>query len=1198
MNFTKIEIIGFKSFANKTEIRFDHGITGIVGPNGCGKSNVADAIRWVLGEQSAKNMRGTSMQDVIFNGTQNRKALSYCEVSLFFDNSNGIFKSEEYSEVILTRKLFRSGESEYFINKKQRRRIDIVNLLHECGLSKEGYTIIGQNKVTEILSSKPADRRAIFEEAVGIAKTKADRLEAERKLQKTQDNITRFSDICMDLERQLAPLSRQAETARTYNAYAADLKKHEVNAYLYKVENSAGAKSAIQERLDEINKNLASKTEELEKAERLYSESVASQSKLDEEIKKLNEDILEKTVGVESQKGQANLYSQKIEFFNAEIERLKAENQANQAKINEYTSTLADKKSFNIKAEAELDSLVLKTEQLGSRLVALITEINEWESANKIATNKQIESLARLSDIRSSISSLSTEKDVLAKQKTETEEKIEALNTKLSTATTEKTVLSENLLSVNRELASLIDEIEASENGVKVTNDKVVAVANSIYSLNNSITTLEANEKFYHGLKESFEGFQEAVRRLMAAAKEDKQVEKRIKGVVASILHTEKNYETAIEIALGNAIQNIVTANEDDTKFLIEYLKRNNMGRATFLPLTSVKPRLDSAEALNACREKGALGMAAKFVTYNSCFEPVIRFLLGNTLVCDNLDNATNIARKYRFAFKIVTLEGDVLSPQGSMTGGSRRQNAANILSMDTKLEDIKKNLDNFRAQYEAANKKKKQHEVTLEALRQELEQMKQTQNDKKAEHSVLKEKLSQCETTISETEEEITAYKEVLKAINTRLTEISRKYSDIEEGSQSLEEQSKNNSENKEKDENYYNELKAERDKLVNENTECKTRKASLSSQVESNKAEIARLSEDVSVLRSLIRDNDNNINKDNEIVHKLKSDMESIMLSTEDQQIVNNLREALRKAEIKKERVGLNIETANANKEELNGVINALTQDKLKEEFNLEKVDTDLQNSASRLMDEYNLTYEDCLELKEESYDFRSSNSEIEKLKRKIRGLGPINANAIEDYEAINSVYQDNILQKEDLEKGADDLRKGIAALTEEMTTKFNSGFEIIRSNFRKIFKELFGGGSADLLLDYENCDDPLEAGVEIVAEPPGKKLQKISLLSGGEMALTAIAILFAILRLCPMPFCVLDEIEAALDEANVERFARYLKNFSAETQFIVITHKKVTMELADALFGVTMQEKGVSSIVSVELADIGSIDDEMVS
>ncbi|MCI5837891.1 MAG: chromosome segregation protein SMC [Christensenellaceae bacterium] len=1193
MNFTKIEIIGFKSFANKTEIRFDHGITGIVGPNGCGKSNVADAIRWVLGEQSPKSLRGSNMQDVIFNGTQNRKSLSYCEVSLFFDNSNGIFKSIEYTEVILTRKLYRSGESEYYVNNKPSRLKDIVNLLHECGLSKEGYTIIGQNKVTEILSSKPQDRRAIFEEAVGISKTKQQRLEAERKLQKVNDNITRFSDICMDLERQLAPLSRQAETARTYNALTEELKKCEVNSYLYKVDNSSGEKGAINARIEVLNDTLAQKKADFNLQESIYNDSMASVGKTDEEIKDLNNQILDKTVGLEEQKGNAKLYKQKIDFFNEEIERLRKENSDNQAKINSDAAALADKKSYDIKAENELQTLISKAEQISSKLVEIIKEINFNESSSKEETNRIIDSIKELSDLKSSSASLSAEQAAVEERKNETLLKLDALRDKIKSLGKEKQTVSDRISAINKEISSLVEEIEASENGVKITNDKLSDINNKLFSINNSITTIEANEKFYKGLKESFEGFQEAVRRLMNAAKTDREVEKRIKGVVASLVHTDRKYEVAMEIAMGGAIQNIVTANENDASFLIEYLKRNGWGRATFLPVSAIKYRTDSSEIMSAKNETGALGLAAKLVTYDAYFEPVIRYLLGNTLICDTLDHAVAIARKYRFAFKIVTLDGDVLSPQGSMTGGSRKQTGSNILSVDGKLEGFQKDLERLRNDYEAANKKKNQYVQTLASLNNDLSEMNAQYNDKKQESVALKEKLNAIENSVSEAEKDEYSYREVLKAINTRLQEIERQVSDMEEGKQSLENANTEKTTERQKKEGYYDELKKERDNLIAQNTECQAKVAGLKSSIASNKTDIERLSTEVANLRVLIRDNDKTIQNDLDIIAKLKEDAEKLILSSEDQKTVALLREKLKRAEDRKETLQRDIESSNTRRTQLNDEINTLTESKLKEEFNLEKVDADLRNSAEQLMRDYELAYEDCLALRAENYDHKQNLVDIDKIKRKIRGLGPINNNAIADYEAINSVYQDNLLQKNDLEKGADDLRTGIESLTQEMTTKFNAGFEVIRSNFRRIFKELFGGGSADLLLDYEDCDDPLEAGVEIVAEPPGKKLQKISLLSGGEMALTAIAILFAILRLCPMPFCVLDEIEAALDEANVERFARYLKNFSAETQFIVITHKKVTMELADALYGVTMQEKGVSSIVSVELSEINDIE-----
>ncbi|MBP5193388.1 MAG: AAA family ATPase, partial [Clostridia bacterium] len=515
MNFTKIEIIGFKSFANKTVITFDHGITGIVGPNGCGKSNVADAVRWVLGEQSPKSLRGSSMQDVIFNGTQSRKSLSYCEVSLYFDNSNGMFSSEEYSEVILTRKLYRSGESEYYINKKPRRLKDIVNLLHECSVSKEGYTIIGQNKVTEILSSKPEDRRAIFEEAVGISKTKAQRLETSRKLQKTLDNITRFSDICGDLERQLAPLSRQAETARQFNALSAELKKHEVNAYLYKVENAAGEKAAIQLKLDGINEDLSVKKADLTAADALYSDSVAKVGSYDDDIKALNDEILEKTVGLEAQKGNVKLTGQRVEFFKGENDRLRNENNENQGKINDLSRDLAEKKSFEVKGENEKEILTERAKKLGEKLISIMTEISDKENVAKDDTNAVIASLQSLTDIKSNLSSLEAEQNAFTDRQRETLNKVEELKNKLEQHRNERIVLGESFNAVNKSISSLGDEIEASENGLKVTNDRVTEITNKLFRLNTSISTLEANEKIYRGLKDSFEGYQEAVRRLM-----------------------------------------------------------------------------------------------------------------------------------------------------------------------------------------------------------------------------------------------------------------------------------------------------------------------------------------------------------------------------------------------------------------------------------------------------------------------------------------------------------------------------------------------------------------------------------------------------------------------------------------------------------------------------------------------------------
>lgn len=1197
MNFEKVELYGFKSFADKAEIKFGNGITGIVGPNGCGKSNVADAIRWVLGEQSAKSLRGSSMQDVIFAGTQNRKSLSYCEVSLYFDNSNKMF-SIDYNEVIITRKLYRSGESEYFINKQPARLKDIVDLLHECGIGKEGYTIIGQGRVEEIMSAKPEDRRLIFEEATGISKFKTRKIESERKLDRTHENLVRYIDIITEIENQLGPLERQAEKAKEFNELSEQLKFHELNTYIAKVDGVETAKGKINDKINGINEQTALRQSEMNEAQAEYENIFTDISATDERLKKLNDELLEKRVGMEKATGDKRLFEQRITYFMGQIERAEREIKDNLGLISQCENELETNGSALEQSRADLKTLSAKAETVNKKLAALTEKLKLGEELAQQNQKRIIESIESLSDIKMSKGAASIEKQNLTEKLDELKARASELEAKRDAQFTEKEKIDKLIDELDRGIFDTKNKIERKEEEVRNGNERVAAIDNKIYSLNSVITTLVTKDEFYRGLKENYEGYSSAVKLLMNKAKTDDRLKSRIKGVVAELIKSDKKFDVALETALAAAAQNVVTDNPDDARYLIEYLKVNRLGRVTFLPVSSVRPRVQTAEVTSALNERGALGVANKLVTYDARFENVISNLLGNTLIVDTLENATAIAKKYRFAFKMVTLDGDVFSTQGAMTGGSRRQDAPGLLSGDRKIEDNAAALAAKRAEMQELKAEKTKLEAGRDKSFDDLGLLNDLCNEKRTQLVAEREKQTVYEKSLSDLGREIDVNADLIEDVTKRLTKASENMESIALGGQKLERDKEQAASSADKHQQEYDALKKERDDLSVSSTEMQVEiteiKAKISSLIADGERVKETVKETVAANEHLKTSNENAA----AMIEQLKRDEEKVTLSKEEQDYINGIRAEIDKADEYKSTLRDKLNKNGEKRDALTEQLNELSEKKHVQEIALAKIDSDLENMGNNILEDYQETYETALKFRQDGYDAATGEAEIGRIRRKRSSLGAINATAIDDCKALKERYEEMTTQKEDLEKAESDLKEAIEKIKAEMITQFDDGFKTISENFQKIFKELFGGGRAMLELDYSQVDDKLEAGIEIIAEPPGKKLQKLSLLSGGEKALTAIAILFSILKLRPMPFCVLDEIEAALDEANVDRFARYLKKFSEETQFIVITHRKPTMELADALFGVTMQEKGVSKTVSVKLSDVEKIENEVLA
>lgn len=1155
MNFKQIEMVGFKSFADPIKITFNNGITAIVGPNGCGKSNVADAIRWVLGEQSSKMLRGTSMQDVIFKGTEKRKSMSFCEVSLLFDNSNKIFKSD-YEEICITRKLYRSGESEYLLNHTNCRLKDITELLHDSGIGKSGYSIIGQGKVEEIINSKPIDRRAIFEEAAGIAGFKAKKVDAERKLERTRDNLVRITDIVSEIDRQLKPLKHQAEVAKKYLELKEKLKVLEVNAYIYQYDYAAANKAEIEEKINAIVEEMNLRQGKLDQVILDYNNTFEKVNSIDADISGLRDIILNITVQLEKQAGQTNLINEKIQTREQELKRLNEEllkltenEQGFSQELNSKTSELNLKKN-------KLTELNKVMEQVSVYYEKINSELSQSENEAQETQRKLFETLSKLGDVKAQISALNAEKTTYSEQLKNLEVNVRTVKNKLIESRVNVTDCKKVIEKLNlqkEELNLSINEHLAEQN--KLDSEFKQSETN-LNNINSNILSLEHRKKMLEDMQREYEGYNGSVKRLLTDAEKNANLKNKIVGVLASLIKVPQNFQSAIEMALGSAVQNVVTFSDDGAKELINYLKQREYGRVTFLPINTIKERYFDNSFRKLLTSPGIFGVASELISYNKNIANIISNLLGATVVVDNINTAVNLAKQSRYSFRIVTLDGDVINPQGSITGGSKKAQVANLLSRETDIElstkailklqtekeELLKQISNLSNKLAAVNEVIKQKSNSL----REVEISFAAETERYEKYNSICLSLEQESNSLSS---EVAKTNQIIEGISNEISKISNTENLNENPTTTLEQ---NNSQ--------FTEMRSKRDDYANQITNLKVEIASISSEILSLESDIERikfaLSNAVSMreeLNSALTENKNNlanlrgmaeqsgvnstVGVDTEKLNQTKIEVENLTNQK------STLQSTLRSLE--EERMALGVE------------VNKLQDRKHQQEINLSKIDTDIETLQERVWTEYELTYNTAQDYKVADFDVKQGLQDINKLRREINGLGNVNVNAIEDSKLLEERHGNLYVQAQDLIKAEEDLKQIIKDLSDEMTARFDEAFNQINSNFGVVFKELFGGGSAKLQL--VQSEDMLEAGVDIVAEPPGKKLSNITLLSGGEKSLTAIAILFAILRLRPMPFCLLDEIEAALDEANVARFAKYLQRYSEETQFIVITHKK---------------------------------------
>lgn len=1188
MNFKQLDLAGFKSFADKIEIKFGDGVTAIVGPNGCGKSNVADAIRWVLGEQSSKTLRGSSMQDVIFNGTEKRKSLSYCEVTMYFDNTDRFF-NYDFDEIAITRKLYRSGESEYLLNKTACRLKDITNLLYNSGLGKDGYSIIGQDQVGKILSSKPEDRRAIFEDAAGISKFKSRKVEAERKLERTKDNLLKIQLVVDEIERQLGPLQKQAEDAKIFLKLKEELKLLEVNAFIYQQENANDAKEKINARLNAISEELILRQEELRTTSENYANNMASIDAIDKSVERLHESILNLTVSLEKQAGETNVIRERVRYLTEQNSKLTL-NETNFEKLIEAVlEEIENQKQKTEEFKTKLNTCKKEEEELSNQYLMIIDALALSEGEAEQGQKEVIDALDKLAYIKANSSRLSAEKEASITAIDETNLKITSLTNKIGEQ--------EEQINSQKEQIKVLDSASKEKKEILLKAKlQISALEEDIDNLNKKrndastkIQVYENRKRILEEMQAEHEGYAGSVKKLLKESERNEAFRKNMVGTLASLITVPEKYETAIETALGNAIQNIVTRNENDAKVLIEYLKQNQFGRATFLPITSMRPRNLSDADKKLINVAGSHGIAKDLIKYGSDIENVISNLLGATVVVDNLDIAIKLAQNTRFTYKIVTLDGDIINPQGSMTGGSKKSEAVNLISRDREIKTLAEQIEKFKQEITSSNDTFVEMKAKLSDCQNKYDFL--SSQDKKVDVELAgeNEKLSSLENSLLENKTELENLKSNKTKLENKIDVIVKELASEIELENALSKGKTNANELAEKRNERFAELKEKREKYNSEVTAKRVEIASLEKEVLASEQEVERLQKQQGELKynlELARDeranNEKNINDANQLIAEMLEENTSV----ESKNKLAAFKEEQAKLESNKQKLQQSLKELDEKRTFLIEETNRISEKKVMEEMKVSKVDSDIDQMRERIAEEYELTYETCQNYKQADFNLTKGLQEITKIKREISKLGYINVSAIESSGVLNERYTALKAQADDLTKAQNELVEIIDEVSVEMKNKFIEQFNRINENFGQTFRELFGGGSAKL--ELIGSDNILEAGVEIFAEPPGKKLQSNTLLSGGEKALTAIAILFAILKLKPMPFCLLDEIEAPLDEANVVRFAQYLKRFSKETQFIVITHKKPTMELADALYGVTMEEKGVSKTVSVKLSE----------
>ena len=1179
MYLKRIEMQGFKSFADKTVLEFKPGITTVIGPNGSGKSNISDAIRWVLGEQSMKSLRGAKSEDIIFAGTQARKSLGFAEVSIVIDNNDNKLPIE-YSEVTVTRKIYRSGETGYFINKVPCRLKDILELFMDTGIGKDGYSIIGQGKIDEILSNKSEDRRHIFEEAAGIVKYRTRKQESEKKLEQTKLNLLRINDILAEIEANIEPLKLQSDKAKQFLDLREELKSIEVGLFIYNI-------NTYKEKLEQLVKDEDIITSQKEAEDGKMEALQASK----EELRQVVDDI---TAQIENMQNIGFESSNKIEKINSEIgisnERIQNNNankQRLEAEILEVKSRIEELKEEQRQKLEKKTNLTSNKEKFEKELAekeAELAELSKKLSAKEleIEGKKQIvqDNIDKKYELAAEINTQDVNYENLEKRKKQLKNEIDSVISELDSTRYGKNEISKGFYDIESKRNIAVEKLEKSVQAKEQNMQKLKQYEDEISKLTYTQRMKQARHQFLIETEKEKEGYNKTVKSLLVACDKDSSLNKGIHGVLANLISVEKEYETAIEMCLGQALQNVVTSTEQDAKKMIEYLRSNSLGRASFLPIASVQgKKLDKLTKMD-----GVIGIASDLVKCKKEYEQIILSLLGRTVVVEDMDTAIALAKKDKYSFRIVTLKGDIISSSGSISGGSVQTKTVNILGRSREIEDLEKELKKLEKQIADKTAEKEEYASSIgdsieetAKLEKELQEIEIIYATEKQKMVAVEENITRLENRLAKLKEEVTQT-EKQKEENRLLkeqkeTKIQTLTQQIEELNKVIEEFALNNKDNQK----YIDDLNFDITNLKISVTSFDESESSIEEMVE-------RISQDIKNNEQSIENKNQNILAINEENTKLEQTITEYNAQIEQikQEVTNS---GTKVEELKQERIAKNEKLVNTENEIQSqfSTLESLKEQIIKLDVKKTKLEQDLQQVVESLWNEYELTPNSTEEYQKPN-NVATAQKQVNSLRNKIKDLGSINIDSIEEYKKTKERYDFMSEQRLDLENTASKLRKIIGDMTTTMQNQFKEKFELINKNFNEVFTELFNGGKAELIL--ENEENILECGIDIRVQPPGKKLQNMMLLSGGEKAFTAIALLFAILKINPAPFCILDEIEAALDDVNVYRFAEYLKKFCKQTQFLVITHRKGTMEAGDSVYGVTMEENGISKLLSIKL------------
>ena len=1180
MYLKRLEMQGFKSFADKTVLEFMPGITSVIGPNGSGKSNISDAIRWILGEQSMKSLRGAKTQDIIFAGTQSRKSLGFAEASLVFDNTDGTLPIE-YSEVTVTRKIYRSGETGYYINKVPCRLKDIVELFMDTGIGRDGYSIIGQGKIDEILSNKSEDRRHIFEEAAGIVKYRARKEETEKKLEQTKLNLLRINDILTEIEGNLEPLQQQSDKAKKYLNLKEELKNIEVGLFVYNIEKYKQSLEELTKDEEIMNSTLNQEEGKLEKIKILKEELKDSIDEITTQIENMQ------NIGFESQK--------EIEKLNSNINVAEAKIASNKENVENYEKEISELEEKIINLKQEIEQKQSKKENLKQNKEKFENELKEKEEELKKLTEKlsskelEIEKLKKQVEentdkkyeLQSEISMQTANFENLEKRQTQLKQEISNNVSELDRTRMKKEDIAKGFYEIEANRNKLLKSIEEIDNKKQEINSKIKEFDVQIVNNTNEMRMKQSRYNFLVETEKEKEGYIKSVKSLLIDCEKIKELGKGMHGVLANIISVPSEYETAIEMCLGASLQNIVTETEEDAKKLVEHLRKNNLGRASFLPITSVKgKKLENIKGKKA----GVIGIASDLVSYDKKYEQIILNLLGRTVVVDNMQNAINLAKENNYSFRIITIEGDVINPSGAITGGSVAKKTVNILGRSREIESFEKEIKKLKEKIQKLEKDKEEYVSSSEDIIEEVQSLEKQLQEIDITYATEKQRVVSIDENIEQIQKRI----EKLKDENSKAEE-SKKL--IEASKQENEKQIENintqNSEDQKIIDEFSNANKDSQKYIDDLNLDITNLKISVSS---FNESEVS-IQEMTDMINKEIETHTKN--KENKKVQIENANLENAKLKDE----IENTKQEIEKVKSQVANSGENIEKLKQDRINKNEKLSK-KEDEQTEQFKTiedlkaqitklevkrSKTEDDITDIINKLWEEYELTPNNVGNYSKPE-NVALTQRKVNALRTDIKELGSVNVDSIEEYKNLKDRYDFMCEQRLDLEDTMSKLRKVIQDMTDTMKKQFKEKFEVINKNFGEVFKELFGGGMAEVTLtDEENI---LECGIDITVQPPGKKLQNMTLLSGGEKAFTAIALLFAILKINPAPFCVLDEIEAALDDVNVYRYAEYLKKFAKETQFLIITHRKGTMEAADTVYGVTMEEKGISKLLSMKL------------